>query len=635
MDYSKIFFSKETITVLKNEIITKSKILNINFENKENREFLLNIIINHMKTTFKSLDLTKITDTNINHILTQFKNHVINLILEYIKKNKNLFSTQPKNELSFNNKNNIPIDRPINSRNISQKVSDINNNESSLNFNNIQQQRQSEMGMPFKPPTPDFLKPIQVKTKNNSNDNEKQLQPITEYANELETFSFDSENLYSLDNFNKPIIENNIIEDNSSFNDRLKKLQSDRNIILLNQNNSQQNNSLSDMNSIDNINFIDNINNNQTNNYNMQPLQFQNYINPIENNTQPNDYHIQPLTSQNYNNQPNNYHIQSQNYTIPIENNTQPNNYHMQPQQSQNNINPIENNRVDDYINNTGVNTVNNQINPNELINLQLIMKNNQDNIKIIYNELLAIQNNISNNYNLMDKFKIKLKEEYQYLQLEIFNIENKSEYTWTFDNIITNIISIQLISYSIPHSVYNIQTNINNVFKILIGNEESYDEFEILIDEGKYTIEELINYINTKLDDGGEVQVLLKLENDQKISIVSNETIKLVINFLLDKNLGFSTCNNFSNIHKANNIWDLRLKNKIYLYLNNISNIIPFGILYFNQNCNSPLISNFTFESPINLNTLDIIFKDEHNYIYNFNNLSHNLNFIIKRYYD
>jgi hypothetical protein len=45
MDYSKIFFSKETITFLKNDIITKSKILNINFEHKENREFLLNIII--------------------------------------------------------------------------------------------------------------------------------------------------------------------------------------------------------------------------------------------------------------------------------------------------------------------------------------------------------------------------------------------------------------------------------------------------------------------------------------------------------------------------------------------------------------------------------------------------------------
>uniref|UniRef100_A0A6C0H801 Uncharacterized protein n=1 Tax=viral metagenome TaxID=1070528 RepID=A0A6C0H801_9ZZZZ len=592
MDYSKLFFSKETITFLKNDIITKSKILNINFEHKENRDFLLNIIINHMKTTFKSLDLTKITDTNINHILTQFKNHVINLILEYIKKNKNLFSTQPKNELSFNNKNNIPIDRPINSRSISQKVSDIDNTESSLNFNNIQQQRQSEMGMPFKPPTPDFLKPIQVKTKNNSYDNEKQLQPIQEFTNELETFSFDSENLYSLDNFNKPIIENNIIEDNSSFNDRLKKLQSDRNIILLNQNNSQQNNSIPEINSIDNIN------NNQPNNYHMQPVQSQTYINPIENNTQPNDYNIQPLKSQNY-------------------------------------INPIENNRVDDYINNTDINTNNNQINSNDLINLQLIMKNNQDTIKIIYNELLAIQNNISNNYNLMDKFKIKLKEEYQYLQLEIFNIENKSEYTWTFDNMITNIISIQLISYSIPQSVYNIQNNINNIFKILIGNEESYDEFEILIEEGKYTIEELINYINNKLDDGGEVQVILKLDNDQKISIVSNETIKLVINFLLDKNLGFSTCDNFSNIHKANNIWDLRLKNKIYLYLNNISNNIPFGILYFNQNFNSPLISNFTFESPINLNTLDIIFKDEYNYIYNFNNLFHNLNFIIKRYYD
>ena len=62
-----------------------------------------------------------------------------------------------------------------------------------------------------------------------------ELKTIVESKLASSTFSFDSDNLYSLDNFNKPIIENNIIEDNSSFNDRLKRLQSDRNIILLNQ----------------------------------------------------------------------------------------------------------------------------------------------------------------------------------------------------------------------------------------------------------------------------------------------------------------------------------------------------------------------------------------------------------------
>ena len=79
---------------------------------------------------------------------------------------------------------------------------------------------------------------------------------------------------------------------------------------------------------------------------------------------------------------------------------------------------------------------------------------------------------------------------------------------------------------------------------------------------------------------------------------------------------------------HLADNTWDLRLDNKVYIYLSNLSNAIPFGILYFNNIS----ICNFKFESSYTLSNLEIEFKDENGIEYDFCNLPHELNFVIEK---
>jgi hypothetical protein len=233
-------------------------------------------------------------------------------------------------------------------------------------------------------------------------------------------------------------------------------------------------------------------------------------------------------------------------------------------------------------------------------------------------------------------------------------------------------------MSYSLPNVKYNINKNKNDNLNILINNIE----YNIIIPYGFYSITELLNYINNylsillkKIKDSNkneleniksninenELEIIKSNKNEneleieiedsntnqneleikeneldeyiiftldeisQKIKINSNIDFKFKDSYLLKKNLGFT---NINNKYIADNIYDLRLDNKIYLFLRNISDTIPFGILYFNNIS----ICNFNFETPINLDKLDIIFIDEYGNNYNFYNLPHELNFIIEK---
>ena len=71
-----------------------------------------------------------------------------------------------------------------------------------------------------------------------------------------------------------------------------------------------------------------------------------------------------------------------------------------------------------------------------------------------------------------------------------------------------------------------------------------------------------------------------------------------------------------------GSNTWDLRLPDKLFLYITNI-NFEPVSILYFNGNSETQI----QFEEPIELNQLDIELKDEFGNLYDFNNLSHSIN--------
>ena len=163
----------------------------------------------------------------------------------------------------------------------------------------------------------------------------------------------------------------------------------------------------------------------------------------------------------------------------------------------------------------------------------------------------------------------------------------------------------------------FNINSS-NNHFTYSI-KEDNINENLILI-EGKYTIETLLSSINKELK---QHNIEFSIGNDQKVIIKSNKMFKLDPSTLLVNVLGIYDFS-FTNELKAKNLWDLRIPNKVYLYLTNLQRDIPFGILYF-HNINTCQIS---FRNPISLNNLEIKFKDENSNLYDFNGLSHNLSF-------
>jgi len=117
-----------------------------------------------------------------------------------------------------------------------------------------------------------------------------------------------------------------------------------------------------------------------------------------------------------------------------------------------------------------------------------------------------------------------------------------------------------------------------------------------------------------------------MSLDVEQHIILKSEYTLKtfdIIETSLSRNNLGFRGENKEKNMYRADDLWDLRIENKVYLYLTNLSDE-PFGVLYFNNYSQN----YFKFQEPIKLEQLDIEFRDSDNELYNFHNLTHSLSF-------
>jgi hypothetical protein len=118
---------------------------------------------------------------------------------------------------------------------------------------NIQQMRQNELNSRNqKPPTPEFLK--SKKTNPDKTEYNNNIQPISQPNGKLDFQNMKSsdfnrgfqglandtgDNLMSLDNIDKPLIDQEMTEDTTSFEDRLKRLQSDRDNLKVPQTNNK------------------------------------------------------------------------------------------------------------------------------------------------------------------------------------------------------------------------------------------------------------------------------------------------------------------------------------------------------------------------------------------------------------
>ena len=107
----------------------------------------------------------------------------------------------------------------------------------------------------------------------------------------------------------------------------------------------------------------------------------------------------------------------------------------------------------------------------------------------------------------------------------------------------------------------------------------------------------------------------------------LTETNIEIIPTVLSRENLGFSDVNKDANKYVSSKIWDLRIDDKVYLYLDNISSDVPFGILYFNGKS----VSEFKFKESFDLDKLTIIFKNARGQLYNFNGLPHSLSFLVE----
>jgi hypothetical protein len=704
---------------------------------RESKQEIIDILIKNMKIVYKNLDISKINQSNIQSIHTQFKKISLEQTINDINKHTNYLKspTDLKFQRDFTsnpNKGNKLMDRPESTKtNQPVKEPTLINTNPGLNFNLnadtnsfddafkpmsdnlpimtepvktgntqnvfnnyssdkniediktrmqvVQQSRDNELSLKQqRPTTPEFLKPkktsikqeesltnIMPQTKTNIIPQTHSGAPDFKNMNSMH-FNQDfsgllndsNDNLYSLDNIDKPLVETEIFEDNSNFEDRLKKIQSERNNINVPKTQT-------------NIDFTKSDYQQSQNNYQPPQQQSQNNYQPPQ---QPQNNYQPPQQQPENNYQPPQQQPEN-NYQPPQQ---QPqNNYQPPQQQPQNNYQPPQqpmNNKMAEL--KTSLQTLN--INVPDKNNIAQKIQQYQDkiiNLETQNNELLELINKLQNNFNNSNESEkltqiknqiatefaeltiknekidtlnstLKLKEvqlttketamnelitKYDYLfksayiQFEVSNTENKSAYTWPLE-LIKNIIGIKLMTYSIPLPRFNIEENKNNIFSFKLNEQEH----SITLSTGKYTIDELITILNEKIKQINET-LLISVNVEQKVIFESSnteDTITIINTMLSKENLGFLVNIENKNIQISDKCWDLRIDNKVYLYLNNLSEEIPFGILYFNGTA----VSQFKFEKPFNLNNLEVVFKDSYGMPYNFHNLPHSLTFLIEK---
>ena len=663
-----IFFCKDTISSFYKTIVQEPSMHNLS---RDGNQEVINFLVKNMKNVYKNLDTTKISKSNMSSILDQFKKIAIAHTINDIKKQNIIGSYQQsssdlKFQRDFNSntqKQNQIMERPETTKNMNMKnnnqfsgfASDMGNYDSNLDavfkpivnelpdtatFNNydlgkdvndiktrmnsIQQARDSELNMRnARPSTPDFLK---AKKTNIRADTESQ--PIlpqseklaknnidfknvktTDFNNSFSGLANDTNgNLFSLDNIDGPLVEGEIVEDDTSFEDRLKRLQSDRdNIGIQNFSNQQKQIDFTDSN-FPQTDLGSNTISYSRDNKKVQhePMTFIQQQEKEQNNIDMIKLNMKAMNIINHDDEK--YKHQIANYESHILNlNEEISKLKYQ----------LENNDEMDQIN-----SIKKQI----ASEFELLRQKSEDfelkqsNLNIKQIELNKKETEIKD---LVDKHNYLFRTEY--LQLEVSNDENKSNYVFKI-NSIKNVISIKLVSYSLPIPRFNIECDKNNTFIYTVNSHEN----TINIPTGNYSIDELILLLNTCSQKFNE-NITFTLNTNQKIIFQSSnidDKIKIIPTIFSKFNLGFISESNENYTHTADNIWDLRIENKLYLYLNNLSDEVPFGVLYFNTQS----ISQFKFQDLFNLDNLEIIFKDSKGLPYNFYNLPHSLNFLIEK---
>jgi hypothetical protein len=685
-----VFFSKDTISELNKILLQQPKYQHLTRDGK--RE-LINILVKNMKSIFRSIDLTKLSRQNIDSVFEQLKIHSINethdelvktnILDNYLESSADLkFNRDFKSKPTAGNKF---IDRPeftkisINPSSLNQRIKEVEhkrheqrlNNDTITGFSNdttstsldqmfrpiveniddqqfvnnydngqktqdittkiknIQEMRQSEIPTKKKrPPTPDLLKSKKTNPDRNNEPQQSVRQSgdkpdfkTTDSSNFNQGFQglsndFGGDNLCSLDNIDRPLVDMEITEDTSCFEDRLKRLQSDRNNIKQPPQQGTIDFAGTDFPKSKMSNVLTPISRQEQSRQEQKKKELETQrailIKQAENAKKAKlTPKISPLPADKFNSFKNT--IQSMNNDIKDDT--------YKVNQMTLLIEKLEKENEE----------LRNGSSMDKMIIVKQQIAEEFDQLKIASEDIEVKQNALILRETELIKKDAELKRmisQYDYLfnqeqlQMEVFSHDNKSKYTWNMQPI-ANVIGIKLISYSLPAPKFNIETNKNDLIILLINGEE----LRIRILAGKYSIDDLLDTITNQSNQ----TIKMYLNNQQKVIIEAvNSDIKFDIKptILSTNNLGFLLSAENKNNYISDKVWDLRINDKVYLYLTNLSDSMPFGVLHFNGKSEC----QFKFTQPFDLNKLDILFKDSDGFEYNFNDLPHNLSFLIEK---
>ncbi len=241
----------------------------------------------------------------------------------------------------------------------------------------------------------------------------------------------------------------------------------------------------------------------------------------------------------------------------------------------------------------------------------EMLMKMNEMQQTII---MLKQENDYLNNEKSNNNYMNQKKTFTEQLQLEIS--KKDSRYNYQF-NQINNITNIRLTSYQLPPALYNILDDTRIIYKLSNDIEK-----QIIIPKGNYNINNLL----MKLNENDDLIFITNIEEKIIIKSKDNEKPFQLIHNIFTNKLGFNDNNNVALTLVADRIYDIRHLNKLYLYIRNIYQDKPVGILNFNGSS----IINLVFNN-ISLSNLLLEFYTEDNQLYNFNNINYSLSFIIE----
>jgi hypothetical protein len=677
---SDTFFSKDNISAINKRLLEKN---NLNEINKEGKKKIIDLLIKNMKSVYKSIDLKKINKKNFDSIFQQFNKLSYDETQKELRSNDILALIQPnaaqlKFERDFNsnpNSGNRVSERPVPSQNqflyppgfsgekkipndrfdklFKPIVDNVNedyafnqyqfgkgSNDMNKRMEQLTAERDGETRMNGRPSTPEFLKPMKTQPEKNSYDGGQNMNsnrgsrtiqdipkrngrpdftkdiPQDELDMGFLSANNDNGDLYNINNIDKPIDLREIEEDGRSFQERLKNLERERSSVNIPPNKGR-------------IDFTsENFGNSQMSQRDRELDEIPDYEpKTVEQIREEKEMMAMKKRQEMREQFESNRKVQFNeniNNQIPVRNNE------FKPSISQQIAKSIPNknldiNRIQNTLKKLGMvesSEVEHIKKENEMLKTQL-RQFNSGKMDTVKQEIATEFEKLNEREIVVSKKEEEMKllmKKYHYLyntnniQLDISPPESKSEFSFEFGPV-ENIVGMKLMSYSMPQARYNIENGKNNVFRIKTSENEM---FELKLNSGKYTIENLIEKLNTKSE-----KYKFELNVEQIVQITAEEEFEIISSPLSKEVLGFTSNCLGSNEYIADKPWDLRIEEKVFLFINNIDDSTPFAVLYNSNQGNY----QFKFEEPIKLDKLELIFKDSKGRQYNFYGLNYSLN--------